>query len=711
MGSCSTRSFVLMRILPTTGLFLAASISLLLPACTPKAVRPLLPTAVASPTLLMEAAVKVPARHGIEVGVRIEDLIETDTGFRKAFGVKVRFCGALVPSAVVGGEPGTRAGRWSRKAEVRFQVRHSNRHSPYLVYTLTADHVAPAKKKRQASAESNAAVFRPVPFLQPAILTETVSSQRRLDWMHAAEIPSNTDYLIIAPRALLEAARPLLLHRRRTGHKAAMVAAETIFALYSGGNPYPETLARAVFDVSRYTRGRLSYLLLVGDCEVQYRPSVDSAAFVPTFYLPKMVYRAMAYTELYPTDHPYASAGAADRAGHAASRLRVGRIPARTAAELDGYVQKLVRYETRDRPGPWQRRLYVVAGPANFSPLVDTLIESLARSIFETQVPDHFDLGILFAKEDSPYAYRPDRLPQKMVADLNRGALIAVYVGHEYKGGFDYMTFRGRHYRIGTMEDMSRLRIGTGKPFFLLISCSHGAFDLSGGRRSMAELLLLHRQGPVAVLASSRESHPYPNYLLGAAFVDRLLKRRPFTVGEGVQALKRRMLESGMPVARFLLRRAHDRIKTEHAGLYNLFGDPALRLRYPRVAPLSLDGKKQMRKAAFSPQSPVTLTARLDQVPAEVELAIENVRGQMLSPLSPISSSLPFFRQLALMENNYEKISRRVLHRVRLKGKSQLLRHTFKAPSRPGRYVITLFAAKGLHAVTGAVRFTVGSIR
>src|SRR5262249_3888247 len=163
----------------------------------------------------------------------------------------------------------------------------------------------------------------------------------------------------------------------------------------------------------------------------------------------------------------------------------------------------LVAYEAGHAQGSWPRRLALFAGPANFGPVADRLIETTAFRLLDDEVSYDYDIDVVFAKPESPYAYRFDRLRDKLVSDLNQVPLIAAYVGRGSYSSFDEVAFRNPWYGIARVEDAARLQIPSGKPFFLSFTCNTGAFDLGSGRLSMAEELILNPDGPIAVFASS----------------------------------------------------------------------------------------------------------------------------------------------------------------------------------------------------------------
>ena len=218
---------------------------------------------------------------------------------------------------------------------------------------------------------------------------------------------------------------------------------------------------------------------------------------------------------------------ASDPGAPSVPAIAVGRVPARTPEELEAFVGKLVAYETSTAgPDPtWRRRVTLYAGDPYFGPMGDELVQTVAEGILDTDLSYDFDLRLTFAKETSPYAFGFDRLEQKFIGDMGDGALVAAYVGHGSVTRFAPAEFRGRRYEVGTADDAAAIRTAAGKPVFFSIACDTGAFDRPAGLPSLAERMILNPGGPVAVFASSRESHPYPNALYGQAIIGPLRER------------------------------------------------------------------------------------------------------------------------------------------------------------------------------------------
>lgn len=550
--------------------------------------------------------------------------------------------------------------------EIRFVVDRANRHAPWVVYTLEV--------QRTSRDYETAPV--PASVAHADATVAHVFARRRAAVLRMkplfADYDLDIDYLVLAPESYMGALAPLIEHRRGQGHHPVAVSIEDVCARSNGGNLSPEAIHWFIDIFRRRGNMSLRYVLLVGDCRETYVPGVDGPPPMPTYYRPKMHYKGFwSGGGEYATDEPYATPLWLDRvedadsaALEAARPLLIGRLPVQSAEELEGVVAKIIEYETAPAgDGEWQRRLLFFGGPANYTPLLDAVIEGFAAALLEQMVPYDFSPRVLFAKAGSPYAYRFDRLGEKIVAELNGSSLLATYAGHGARDAFDTIDVNGRSYSIGSAADLSKVCIPNGKPFFICLTCNNGAYDRAGGERSLAEELFLNTDGPIAVFASSRVSHPYPNALYGREVATQLLQTRPETLGEGILALKDAMAAGDIPMAHMFVKDDMAALKAEHRGLYNLLGDPATRLRYPKELDVAasvsaVPGKDAWRVAVNVPECPVASGTSI--------VTFEAPRTMFIHSLETVRPDMKLEEQFAVIAANHEKAQDRVLRRIEL---------------------------------------------
>ena len=458
-------------------------------------------------------------------------------------------------------------------------------------------------------------------------------------------------YLIIAPELFRDELEPLLAFHTALGRTPSILPLEAITAPSAPATASPDAASALVPVTADQIRNAveavardnpLRFLLLVGDPA----PRRDGGPAVPAGVGRKVAYPGIVDDDTFPTDWTYS---VESRAG----RVAVGRFPVSTEAEVTAMVEKTVRY-AQGEGGAWQRRLALFGGPANFNPFVDALIESETTRLLDEAIPYEFDVDFVFAKPNSAYAWRSDDLGGKISRELGEGALFSAYFGHGMPTALDLVEFRDRYYSIGDAEQLANVSIPIGKPVFFALACHTGAFDQPGGALSLAEGLFLNPDGPIAVVASSRTSHPYGNAVLGRAMVAELLTTRPPTVGEAVLAVKRAMGHHRMLVGEFLVPGDVRTLFEEHAALYNLLGDPGLPIRYPGSLRVETEGPTRLGQ-------PIQV---LVEHSGKATLTLETRRKEIRGALELVPATGAVEEAFAAMARNHDVAVDKVVHRV-----------------------------------------------
>jgi hypothetical protein len=195
----------------------------------------------------------------------------------------------------------------------------------------------------------------------------------------------------------------------------------------------------------------------------------------------------------------------------------------------------------------------------------------------------------------SPYCPDPRLFHAATVERHNEGCLFWVYIGHGQATELDRVSIPGERFHILDVNDCRELRSTRGAPIAIMLACYTAAFDQP--QDCLAEQMLKAAGGPVAVYGGSRVTMPYAMGVMGTALMEEYFQNRPPTLGEAIVAAKRRMMapiddkENPVGLNRILL----DGIATmmspnkdqleaerrEHLYLFNLLGDPMLRLVHP----------------------------------------------------------------------------------------------------------------------------------
>jgi hypothetical protein len=285
------------------------------------------------------------------------------------------------------------------------------------------------------------------------------------------------------------------------------------------------------------------------------------------------------------SDHPY-RAGSVTRDQ---PRFPLGRIPARTLDEARIALAKIKAYETGAQPALWQRRINCLAGEGHFGPL-DVLLETVFTAMVDSLVPPSFDMSMTYAKATSMYCPPIDALTSTILNRLAEDAFLFVYVGHGSPTALDEFHWRGQRRATLSSADLGNLAaVGAHRPIAVLACCSTGWFDLPNGEHSLAEAMLFAPNGPVAVVASSRPTHPYANAVMLGAITRNATAGSARTLGELDMRVAREMLRSpslrdpidlvAMPIASAMhWATSLSEHRKMHVRLYNLLGDPCMKL-------------------------------------------------------------------------------------------------------------------------------------
>jgi hypothetical protein len=339
--------------------------------------------------------------------------------------------------------------------------------------------------------------------------------------------------------------------------------------------------------------GSVRYIVIVGDePSSQDRRDRAGQVTIPTNYVPGKVNIRWGPEKEIASDTPY---GDIDSDG--IPDVAVGRIPAHTAAELSAVVRKIIRYEQQTDHGPWEKSLNIVSGTGGFGAVTDAMVEAAGRQVIQQTVPPEYEVRHIFAgsantgdSEDIDFVSRARRV-------LNDGSLAWIYVGHGLPTELVYARSATSIQSILSTRDVPRLHCSPHNPLAVLVACYTGAMDAPHG--CLGKELLLAEEGPVAVIAATRVTMPYGNTIMGCELLRACFQDRPAAVGDVLRLAQQRVLasvpKSTDPSNKDQLRATLDGMaevlspppvdlateRREHVLMYQLIGDPLLRLHRP----------------------------------------------------------------------------------------------------------------------------------
>ena len=331
--------------------------------------------------------------------------------------------------------------------------------------------------------------------------------------------------------------------------------------------------------------GKLSYVLLVGDVPRSVNRATAGEPTLPTNYLPAKVNTLWGSHAMIASDAPYG-----DIDGDGLPELAVGRIPADSSAELAAAIRKIIHYEQHIANEECCRRINIVAGIGGFGAVTDALIEATAQHVIRQTVPRIYNIQPTLANPSSPHCPKPGDFAATVRRQFSAGSLAWIYLGHGLPAELDRVPAPGGTELILSVDDVPLLRRGDQAPLAVLVACYTGAIDAKSD--CLGEELLLAEEGPIAVIAATRVTMPYGNTVLGYELLKACFDDRPDSLGKVLQIAQRRTLSEP---EKGTLRASIDKLaeglspppadlvseRREHVLMYQLLGDPLLRLRRP----------------------------------------------------------------------------------------------------------------------------------
>ncbi|MBT4691998.1 MAG: hypothetical protein HOB73_01490 [Planctomycetaceae bacterium] len=396
------------------------------------------------------------------------------------------------------------------------------------------------------------------------------------------------DTVVICPTSLRSALQPWCEYREKQGHKLRFVV--------------PAVTAGLTRDsiLALPQRSQVKAILIVGDAPSFERgdagsklQSNSSSAAVLSVQVPTFYHRAKVNV-LFGSDPEIASdSHYADFDGDGRVDVALGRLPVGNIQQLTGLVERIIAYEENYDNHASKRNVHFIAGVGGFGPLTDGLIDAVSRRLIGRGIPGSLDVSMTYASWQSPYCPAPTDFNSMTIDRFNQGGLFWVYMGHGQRYHLDALRVpESPPLPIYRSSDTAKLKVRGVPPICVFLACDTGAFDAP--RLSIGEQMLLAPDGAIAVLAATRVTMPYAMSVMGDSMLRQVFKHRRETLGEIVLLAKQELVatdgEMGSPNRRLL-----DQIaavvspdsallkeeRQEHSWMFNLLGDPLLKVNYP----------------------------------------------------------------------------------------------------------------------------------
>ncbi len=340
-------------------------------------------------------------------------------------------------------------------------------------------------------------------------------------------------HVVIAPRALTNAAAALVAHRIQSGLNSILVPMEDLFDEFAHGRRDPRAIPRFLAQAVDAWTVPPDYVCLAGDGHVDYQ-DVHNQSLTRPNHIPPMLDRVPYDSSPTGTevalglDNPLA-----DLDGAGAPDLVIGRLPAQTAAALTRMINRIIAHEASDA---WKSKVLLVS---------DKDVDD-AFAAASGRLAAHVPAGMSIQRVDHTLSTSAGTMRTNFTRAMNSGPLLSVYFGHANN-------------------------VGISSPYF---------FEHSFVRSHMSTLTNAART-PVVLAGTcmlNNFSQPHPdNRCLGKGFLD--------TAPGGAVAVWASAAESTLSMAEATAQAVFDELFADHDGRLGDLIWPALDLQAVSASP------------------------------------------------------------------------------------------------------------------------------
>ena len=246
--------------------------------------------------------------------------------------------------------------------------------------------------------------------------------------------------------------------------------------------------------------------------------------------------------------------------------IAIGRIPAKTSAEADTMVNKIIQYSLNSSKGSWQNQITWIADDGDYNLHLqdaESIIEGLQKNNANWS---HKKLYLdLYPANNAAGGLSYPLVVNEITQNVNNGSLVLNYTGH---GNYLRLAEEAviNNESIKSWNNAGRL------PLMITASCDFAPYDQPQLNPIGFNTLMQNRNGIIALVAANRLVFAYSNKQINEQFIQALLvsdkNGQYHSIGKALQIAKNTKWSM-----------QGDRL---NAFKFNLLGDPALQLAIPK---------------------------------------------------------------------------------------------------------------------------------
>jgi hypothetical protein len=325
--------------------------------------------------------------------------------------------------------------------------------------------------------------------------------------------PFANGFIITHPDFINQANQLASFHQQNSGLSVNVATTTQIYNEFSGG----AADITAIKDYLRHFYNNASndsqkpqYLTILGDASYDYLGhNYPNSSFVPTF----QSQNSFALITSYGSDDYF---GLLDNnESNALNQLidiGIGRLPAKSVAEAQALVNKIIAYKTEAALGPWQNKMLFVADDED-----NNLHMSQSNLLATTMQGNNCPLYVqklffdAFEQVSTPDGPRYPEVNERLVNKVESGILICNYTGHSGTANWS-----GEQVLTPPMID--DFQNAPRFPMFFMANCEFSKFD-SPQLVSGSEMMMLNENGgAIACVSNARVGYSSSNYVFNNHF-------------------------------------------------------------------------------------------------------------------------------------------------------------------------------------------------
>ncbi len=331
------------------------------------------------------------------------------------------------------------------------------------------------------------------------------------------------DYLIIAYDDFISPATQLADFRRNhNGYQVKVASVSEIANEFGSGRRDVSAIRNYIKYYYQKNPGKLKYVLMLGAASYDYKERVaNNTNFVPVYQSRNSLHPVFTYA----SDDFYGFMDESEGFWEEESNniddidIGIGRIPAKTAEEATGAINKIIHYESSPQVfNKWRNDIYFIADDedGNLHHRNSELLSEYVIDNFGFYNINKLYLGA-FEQEVFASTQRSPKMREAINNMVDKGALIVNYVGHGSENSWTNESILTKS-MVNEWNNLDRL------PLFVTATCEYGRFDNPNIVSGAQEMLLKQDGGAIALLTTSRPVESSSNATLNRAFFENVFK-------------------------------------------------------------------------------------------------------------------------------------------------------------------------------------------